>query len=101
MRIAKDSTFRKLWAKAKGARNLSTLSVNATCHFPLESFAGERWAVLVRPGGLGGRNAFLAYLNFVIAIICWMGATMFALVDCNVGDHARKPSSPMTEGLFS
>jgi hypothetical protein len=70
MRIAKGSEFRKLWAKAEGVQNLTNLTVNVTRNFPNASFAGERWIVLVRPGGLGGQNYFLGMANLVMAVIC-------------------------------
>jgi hypothetical protein len=95
MRTAKGSEFRKLWAKAEGVRNLTTLTVNVSCNFPSTSFAGERWIVLVRPGGLGGHNYFLSLANAAMAILCAMARFMRCGCRCS-----RRRKFPGTVSLL-
>jgi hypothetical protein len=73
MRIAKSSTVRKLWAKADNVSNLTTLTVNISCNFPVDAFPGERWIVLARLGALGGKNTFLSLANLTMSLVCGLG----------------------------
>lgn len=70
MRTAKDSHFRKLWARAVVEELGRFLRFSVSCDYPWSIYDGPRRLVLVKVGGLGGRNLFIGIVNFVLFALC-------------------------------
>ncbi|KAH0788598.1 cell cycle control protein [Histomonas meleagridis] len=69
MRISMHPDFRKLYARFDQNENRTVpadITVNVTCNYPNETFSGERYVVLMKNGGMGGKNLFIAYANFAL-----------------------------------
>ena len=89
MRVANSPNFRKLWAKATGKVG-PTVEIDVSCDFPSFMFRGERRLVLLKPGGLGGRNWFIGYLNLALGAACIIVAFWVRFVKCScVRKHKR------------
>lgn len=82
MRVANSPNFRKLWAKATTDVG-PTVEIDVSCNYPSFMFRGERRLVLLKPGGLGGHNWFLAYLNLVLGVVCVVLALWLRFVKCS------------------
>ena len=63
------SDFRKLYARFDTSTNATVpanLEVTVSCNYGNGTFAGERYVVLMKTGGMGGKNEFIAYVNFAL-----------------------------------
>jgi hypothetical protein len=82
MRTAKGPVFRKLWAKARGGQIPALVNVTIHCDFPFNDFTGERHLVLVKVGGLGGRNMFIMIVTWALFLLFAIFAALFKLSCC-------------------
>jgi hypothetical protein len=85
MRITKDSHFRKLWAKAKVEELGPKLTFDINCDYSYKIFRGPRKLVLVKVGGLGGKNMFITIVNFALFALCGIFTLAFKFMCCTCG----------------
>jgi hypothetical protein len=83
MRITKDSNFRKLWARAAVDSLGPQLDVAVNCTYSYDVFAGERKLVLMKMGGMGGKNIFITIVNFLLFALCGGFALIFHFMCCS------------------
>lgn len=66
MRIAAKPNFRKLYSKSSDGCP-ANLHVHVHCFYPYTLYHGERYLVLLKPDGLGGKSLMLAIFNFILS----------------------------------
>lgn len=64
MRLSAHKDFRKLYAKSSNGCS-SRLHIQAHCTYSYNLYHGNRYVVLLKPNGLGGRSYILAIFNFI------------------------------------
>jgi hypothetical protein len=97
MRLAKSGHFRKLWAHSVSEKVGPIVHVAVQCNFPHSMFTGQRSLVLVKVGGLGGRNLFLGIANFGIAGMCLVFMLPFKIKTCNCVAASERLALPELE----
>ena len=78
MRISPHPKIRKLYARADNGIPENVVAT-VSCDYSYNIFKGERYLVLVHPGGLGHKNIILGALNISMFVICLVFTGIFAL----------------------
>jgi hypothetical protein len=91
MRTAKDSRFRKLWAKSVIEELPRYVSFAVHCAYPWSIYDGPRRLVLMKVGGLGGKNLFITIVSFVLFALCGIFALTFQFMCCTCVADSERP----------